>query len=332
MSTDNAGTSATRPTLSREGDVIEPNPANLEQRQRIDDTYTTTSRPHHDEKTPSSSKGSTTTSAVHSGVGDKGGTSEGGGGQAGPAAALSALDEGPPRQVIAVSASKSPAAFFNLARKFLVSNEMCDLSALEGAIVSAVDAAHLLERSKLATIVRIQTSYVSVEPKRKKQVPQQQQQEDESSLSVQPASSSESTREDANVTRAGGVGGEDETEPETDSGKTTPEKIPPRSTQPESGQSSTSTSPPTATSTPPTAKYTTSGQQRTGSRSSSTGGGGRELRRARIVITVRRTENYKRWLEENPLQAMIASEGETATEDVEAAVQQQEVTNPIKSA
>jgi hypothetical protein len=58
------------------------------------------------------------------------------------------------RQVIAVSASKGPAAFFNLARKFLVTDEMCDLSALEGAIVSAVDAAHLLERSQLATIVR----------------------------------------------------------------------------------------------------------------------------------------------------------------------------------
>lgn len=63
-----------------------------------------------------------------------------------------------PRQVIAVSASKGPAAFFNLARKFLVTDEECDLSALEGAIVSAVDAAHLLERSKLAIIVR----YVSV--------------------------------------------------------------------------------------------------------------------------------------------------------------------------
>lgn len=60
----------------------------------------------------------------------------------------------PPRQVIAVSASKGPAAFFNLARKFLVTDETCDLSALEGAIVSAVDAAHLLERSKLATIAR----------------------------------------------------------------------------------------------------------------------------------------------------------------------------------
>ncbi len=59
-----------------------------------------------------------------------------------------------PRQVIAVSASKGPAAFFNLARKFLVTDEYCDLSALEGAIVSAADAAHLLERSQLATIVR----------------------------------------------------------------------------------------------------------------------------------------------------------------------------------
>jgi hypothetical protein len=59
-----------------------------------------------------------------------------------------------PRQVIAVSASKGPAAFFNLARKFLVTDDICDLSALEGAIVSATDAAHLLERSQLATIVR----------------------------------------------------------------------------------------------------------------------------------------------------------------------------------
>lgn len=60
----------------------------------------------------------------------------------------------PGHQVIAVSASKGPAAFFNLARKFLATDEYCDLSALEGAIVSAVDAAHLLARSKLAVIVR----------------------------------------------------------------------------------------------------------------------------------------------------------------------------------
>jgi hypothetical protein len=63
-------------------------------------------------------------------------------------------DTAAPRQVIAVSASKSPSAFFKLARKFLVANEICDLSALEGAIVTAVDAALLLERSKLATIVK----------------------------------------------------------------------------------------------------------------------------------------------------------------------------------
>ena len=68
--------------------------------------------------------------------------------------ALPTAEDETPRQVIAVSASKGPAAFFNLARKFLVTDEMCDLSALEGAIVSAVDAAHLLERSQLATIVR----------------------------------------------------------------------------------------------------------------------------------------------------------------------------------
>ena len=71
-----------------------------------------------------------------------------------PVAYSEGQDDDSPRQVIAVSASKGPAAFFNLARKFLATDEMCDLSALEGAIVSAVDAAHLLERSQLATIVR----------------------------------------------------------------------------------------------------------------------------------------------------------------------------------
>jgi hypothetical protein len=63
-------------------------------------------------------------------------------------------DDSRPRQVIAVSANKNPPAFFQLAKKFLMTNDMCDLSALEGAIVTAVDAAHLLERSQLASIVR----------------------------------------------------------------------------------------------------------------------------------------------------------------------------------
>ena len=58
------------------------------------------------------------------------------------------------RQVIAVGASKAPKVFFNLARKFLIKDETCDLSALETAITTAIDAAHLLVRSQLATIVR----------------------------------------------------------------------------------------------------------------------------------------------------------------------------------
>mmetsp|Transcript_28570 Transcript_28570/g.42226 ORF Transcript_28570/g.42226 Transcript_28570/m.42226 type:complete len:207 (+) Transcript_28570:343-963(+) len=140
-----------------------------------------------------------------------------------------------PRQVIAVNASKGPAAFFNLTRKFLVTDEFCDLSALEGAIVAAVDAAHLLERSKLATIVRVHTSYVTVEPKRKKQ------------------QGTEQTRQNAND------------------------------------------------STDLTAQIPFSEDQE---RRNST----RELRRARIVITVRRTESYKTWLEDNPHRAVIASD------------------------
>lgn len=38
------------------------------------------------------------------------------------------------------------------------------------------------------------------------------------------------------------------------------------------------------------------------------GASGRELRRARIVITVKRTESYTQWLEDNPLQAIIAGD------------------------
>ncbi|GAX14926.1 hypothetical protein FisN_12Lh372 [Fistulifera solaris] len=150
-----------------------------------------------------------------------------------------------PRQVIAVSASKGPTAFFNLARKFLVTDEMCDLSALEGAIVSAVDAAHLLERSRLATIVRVQTSYVTVEPKRKKATP--------GTPPLQPILSQE-----------GGIS----------------------SVQP--------------VDSPSVASLHGMGRST----------GGRELRRARIVITVQRTESYKQWLDENPLQRVITEDGD----------------------
>jgi hypothetical protein len=44
----------------------------------------------------------------------------------------------------------------------------------------------------------------------------------------------------------------------------------------------------------------------------SEGGGrvsaGRELRRARIVITVKRTASYKQWLDDNPLQTITAED------------------------
>ena len=84
--------------------------------------------------------------------GEQTATTTGGPSEVSPASAEESTER--PRQVIAVSANRGPTAFFNLARRFLITDEMCDLSALEGAIVSAVDAAHLLERSKLATIVR----------------------------------------------------------------------------------------------------------------------------------------------------------------------------------
>jgi hypothetical protein len=37
---------------------------------------------------------------------------------------------------------------------------------------------------------------------------------------------------------------------------------------------------------------------------------GKELRRARIVITVQRTDSYKQWLDENPLQRVITEDGD----------------------
>ncbi|GFH47540.1 hypothetical protein CTEN210_04015 [Chaetoceros tenuissimus] len=140
------------------------------------------------------------------------------------------------RQVIAVSASKNPAAFFNLARRFLMTDEYCDLSALEGAIVSAVDAAHLLERSKLATIVRVQTSYVSVELKKKTSNPKI-----------------------AN--------------PALDSVLFSPQKTSPRENEMDQ-------------------KPPHQGKRNT------------PVRRARIIITVRRTDDYKKWLEENDAHAL----------------------------
>jgi len=191
----------------------------------------------------------------------------------------------PPRQVIAVSANKNPTAFFQLARKFLMTNEMCDLSALEGAIVSAVDAAHLLERSQLASIVRIRTSYVNVEPKRRRQVSQKRQQQQQCEMSTVAT----------NVTAT-----EEHVPPVEDGASSSdhPESISLNTRHAVS--LSTAVADPNKSSVP-------NARQGGPSRGSS---GGRELRRARILVTVKRTKSYKRWLDENPLhrQAIIADE------------------------
>lgn len=190
-----------------------------------------------------------------------------------------------------------------------MTNEMCDLSALEGAIVSAVDAAHLLERSKLASIVRIHTSYVNVEPKRRRQVSQQRcedipatKAEDIPSTPVTtdvlPFCEGESTSLTSNVAAATNM----EDQPET---------------------SSLSSS-----SLRHSKKIMVSVEQQTGQRSItaslnrnpllSSSGSTRELRRARILVTVKRTESYKRWLEENPSQrqAIIAGTVNVTAEDI----------------
>lgn len=153
------------------------------------------------------------------------------------------------RQVIAVSASKKPAVFFNLARKFLATDEECDLSALEGAILTAVDAAHLLERSKIATIVRVRTSYVSVEPKRKKQ---------SSSSGTTPTMPPKQSPVVFTDSLHIGASHQDFSMEESERRR----------------------------------KNIASGRAR-----------GVPLRRARIVITVRRTRDYEVWLEETPYDA-----------------------------
>lgn len=211
-----------------------------------------------------------------------------------------AYESFPTRQVIAVSASKGPAAFFNLARKFLVTDEMCDLSALEGAIVSAVDAAHLLERSKLATIVRVQTSYVAVEPKRKKHVADETAGSapgGQGALDVGETSTAAATtraaHEGLSRSGAGGIVA-------TGAGPAAPPHYP---MVPSTEQQAVSTIP-----VQPQGEFSRSRKSQQGR------GKGAPLRRARIIITVKRTEEYKQWLEENPLQVAIAGD----TEDIES--------------
>lgn len=114
----------------------------------------------------------------------------------------------------------------------------------------------------------VNTSYVTVEPKRRKQTPKELEDD-----SVQTSPSAEAG------TAPGGV---------------------------RSG--SVSSASPLPDSKPPA--HPSPSQEQPSSRQGSGRSSGRELRRARIVITVRRTESYKRWLEENPLQAIMATEGD----------------------
>eukprot|EP00804_Cyclotella_cryptica_P027661 CCRYP_010280-RA/>CCRYP_010280-RA protein AED:0.03 eAED:0.03 QI:642/1/1/1/1/1/2/114/252 len=183
-----------------------------------------------------------------------------------------------PRQVIAVSVSKGPSAFFNLARKFLVTDEQCDLSALEGAIVSAVDAAHLLERSKIATITRVQTSYVTVDPKKKK--------DHYSAPTVDESSEHFRLGNFHSIT--------------TSTSRGTSQALETLAAAAEIGRENIENS--------LAATDQTSSQSQ--SRHKSSPG---TLRRARIVITVQRTDAYKKWLEENPVQDVISGEEDDRT-------------------
>eukprot|EP00536_Pseudo-nitzschia_multiseries_P016908 jgi/Psemu1/313719/fgenesh1_kg.1283_\ len=180
---------------------------------------------------------------------------------------------------------------------------MCDLSALEGAIVSAVDAAHLLERSKLATIVRIHTSYVNVEPKRRRQ---QKVGVLDSEASTKESEPSTRTSKDASLSS------QLESSTATSSDPVVTLKT----------RDKLSTSTRSRTENDRDADTIGGGIGKAGtttSRSSASGGGGsRELRRARILVTVKRTESYKRWLEENPnqRQAIIAGTATVTAEEI----------------
>lgn len=162
----------------------------------------------------------------------------------------------------------------------------------------------------LCLVCRIHTSYVNVEPKRRKQAPlphsdsdviliQPSHPESDIAGSVPASATLTGTGTDATIVTASTPDQGGDSKPEaatTRSGKS------PVSAEPAAAE----VFPAPATRLEGKAQPTTvSTTRQGGSRSSS---GGRELRRARIVVTVRRTESYKRWLEENPLQAIIASE------------------------
>ncbi len=63
---------------------------------------------------------------------------------------------------VPVSVSKTARAYFNICRKALETHRRVELSALEAAVVIAVDASFLLTRAKMGTIERVNSAFVQV--------------------------------------------------------------------------------------------------------------------------------------------------------------------------
>ena len=156
---------------------------------------------------------------------------------------------------------------------------------------------------------RIHTSYVNVEPKRRRQVSYQRG-EVISATTVDSASPT-TTATDALPSSDG----ESPSLTSNVAGAAIMEDLPPTSSL-------------SSSSIPDSKKNIMSVAQQAGQRSvtasssknpaPSSSGGSRELRRARILVTVKRTESYKRWLEENPSQrqAIIAGTASVTAEDI----------------
>ena len=163
------------------------------------------------------------------------------------------------------------------------------------------------DRFCFISLRRIHTSYVNVEPKRRRQASQQKG--EVTSATITEVSPSTSTTEDGSKfskaessSTTGGVTGVKNTEESSllSSSVSDSKKNKKVSGTQQGGIQSVST---------PTNRN---------SASSLSGSGSRELRRARILVTVKRTESYKRWLEENPTQrqAIMAGTAAVTAEDI----------------
>lgn len=162
---------------------------------------------------------------------------------------------------------------------------------------------------------RIHTSYVNVEPKRRRQVSQQR--DETVSVLTTKCASSNTTMENASSS--------------FEAESSLLNNIITDTTNMEDTSQASSSAKAFVSSSIPVSKKSmkVSGAQQTGLHSvtassatnaalSSSASHSRELRRARILLTVKRTESYKRWLEENPTQrqAIIAGTASVTAEDI----------------